>query len=97
MLAGFGAFLNALELPGADRGARQSGRPESLRRPRWRSAAANRLDGQLAGLAHDHAAFVQGLARQRTLLERRFYVVVPAESAARLGWCRRLRRSRARR
>ena len=29
---------------------------------------------------------MQGLARQRTLLERRFYVVVPAESAARAGW-----------
>jgi hypothetical protein len=44
------------------------------------------LDGQLAALARDHAAFVQGLARQRTLLERRFYVVVPAQSAVQGGW-----------
>jgi hypothetical protein len=30
--------------------------------------------------------FVQGLARRRTLLERRFYVVVPAEHAPDAGW-----------
>jgi hypothetical protein len=43
-------------------------------------------------MAHDHAAFVQGLARQRTLLERRFYVVVPAENAPRVGWSGRFGR-----
>jgi hypothetical protein len=32
----------------------------------------------LARLALDHEAFVRRLARQRTLLERRFYVVVPS-------------------
>jgi hypothetical protein len=32
----------------------------------------------LARLALDHEAFVRRLARERTLLERRFYVVVPA-------------------
>ena len=36
-------------------------------------------------------AFIQGLARQRTLLERRFFVVVPAESGPRLGWRARWR------
>jgi len=49
---------------------------------------------ELADLAHDHAAFIQGLARQRTLLERRFYVVVPAESAPPASWMRRLRPGR---
>jgi hypothetical protein len=53
------------------------------------------LDGQLAMLAQDHAAFVQGLARQRTLLERRFFVVVPAESrpsTSLVGWLSRANR-----
>jgi hypothetical protein len=36
----------------------------------------------LVAIARDHAAFVQGLTRQRTLLERRIYVVVPWTSAA---------------
>lgn len=36
----------------------------------------------LTRLALDHEAFVRRLARQRTLLERRFYVVVPAGGAA---------------
>lgn len=40
-------------------------------------------------LAQDHEAFVRGLARERTLLERRFYVVVPAaehDTAMSLRW-----------
>lgn len=32
-------------------------------------------------LAHDHAGFVRDLAMRRTLLERRFFVVVPADAA----------------
>ncbi|MDE3075725.1 MAG: hypothetical protein KGJ86_09860, partial [Chloroflexota bacterium] len=36
----------------------------------------------LADLGRDHVAFVRRLARTRTLLERRFYTVVPAESQA---------------
>ena len=49
--------------------------------------ARQSASGVLASLAHDHAAFVQSLARQRTLLERRYYMVVPAEAkrAAALG------------
>ena len=34
--------------------------------------------GTLRRLALDHAAFVRRIARERTLLDRRFYVVVPA-------------------
>ena len=49
------------------------------------------LPDDLAALAHDHVAFVRRLARRRTLLERRFYLVVPAESNGRIarrawGW-----------
>jgi hypothetical protein len=51
------------------------------------------LGGRLADLARDHAAFMQGLARRRTLLERRFYTVVPAESGTRSSWVRYLSRS----
>lgn len=35
-----------------------------------------------AALARDHEAFVRRLARERTLLERRCYVIVPAEPRA---------------
>jgi hypothetical protein len=38
---------------------------------------ARMLPPGLVAIARDHAAFVQGLTRQRTLLERRIYVVVP--------------------
>jgi hypothetical protein len=40
------------------------------------------LSPALVAIARDHAAFVQGLTRQRTLLERHIYVVVPWASAA---------------
>lgn len=46
-------------------------------------ARAQQLAEPLAALAHDHAAFLRRLARHRTLLERRFYVVVPAEGETR--------------
>lgn len=39
----------------------------------------------LANLARDHAAFLRRLARSRTLLERRFYLVVPADEGPRRG------------
>ena len=40
------------------------------------------LPEALAAVARDHAGFLRRLARQRTLLERRFYVVVPADANA---------------
>src|SRR5258708_30007372 len=43
------------------------------------------LSPSLVAIARDHAAFVQGLTRQRTLLERRTYVVVPWSAAPELG------------
>mgnify|MGYP000850511832 CR=1 FL=1 len=44
--------------------------------------ARNDLPEDLAVLARDHVAFVRRLARNRTLLERHFYLVVPAETDA---------------
>jgi hypothetical protein len=38
---------------------------------------ARALSPALVAIARDHAAYVQALTRQRTLLERRIYVVVP--------------------
>jgi hypothetical protein len=85
LLAGFATFLNALSYP-----IQILVRATPVDLSRYVTTLEERgrqmLDGQLAALAHDHAAFVQGLARQRTLLERRFYVVVPSESAPRSGW-----------
>src|SRR5215471_16119029 len=43
---------------------------------------AQALSSGLVAIARDHAAYVQGLTRQRTLLERRIYVVVPWSSSA---------------
>lgn len=87
LLAGFATFLNALSYP-----IQILVRASPVDLTRYAASLEERgrqiLDGQLAALAHDHAAFVQGLARQRTLLERRFYVVVPAESRARASWSR---------
>jgi hypothetical protein len=93
ILAGFTAFWNGLSYP-LQILVRAS--PVDLSRYLGALEECGRveLDGQLADLAHDHAMFIQGLARQRTLLERRFYVIVPAENAARSGWFRRLRRGR---
>jgi hypothetical protein len=88
LLAGFATFLNGLSYP-----IQILVRATPVDLSRYVTALEERgrqlLDGQLAEMAHDHAAFVQSLARQRTLLERRFYVVVPAESAPRLSWTSR--------
>jgi hypothetical protein len=90
LLAGFARFLNALSYP-----IQILVRATPVDLARYAASLEEHgrqtLDGQLAALAQDHVAFVQGLARQRTLLERRFYVVVPAESAGRTRWTRLLR------
>jgi hypothetical protein len=93
ILAGFATFLNGLSYP-----LQILVRASPVDLSRYLAALEERgrqeMDGQLAELAHDHAAFIQGLARQRTLLERRFYVIVPSESATRATWFGRLRRRR---
>ena len=49
--------------------------------------ARHLLPEPLATLAHDQVGFLRRLARQRTLLERRFYLVVPAEAeSVRNSW-----------
>jgi len=42
--------------------------------------ARHELSEDLAALARDHVAFVRRLSRNRTLLERHFYLVVPADT-----------------
>ena len=45
------------------------------------------LSEPLAALARDHALFLRRLTRHRTLLERRFYLIVPADRrTAHRGW-----------
>lgn len=80
ILAGYRRFLNSLSYPlqilirvvptdvGAYLAAIEDGQPE-------RSETLRRL-------ARDHTAFVRRIARERTLLDRRFYVVVPSGSRA---------------
>jgi hypothetical protein len=80
VLAGYAAFLNALTFPIQ---VLVRTVPVDLLRyvASLEERARRELPRELATLARDHAAFVQSLARQRTLLERRFYIVVPAQSA----------------
>jgi hypothetical protein len=95
LLAGFATFLNALSYP-----IQIVVRATPVDLSRYVTSLEERgrqlVGGQLAALAHDHAAYVQGLARQRTLLERRFYVVVPAETPARASWAALLPGARTR-
>ena len=83
IVAGLGAFLNALSFPAQ---LLVRAQPVDLRRYLERQedrARSGELNQALADLARDHAAFVRGLARQRTLLERHVYVVVPARARPR--------------
>jgi hypothetical protein len=87
VLAGFASFVNALNYP-----IQIVVRAVPVDLGRYVAALEERaragLPGSLPSLAQDHAAFVQAMARQRTLLERRFYVVVPAEAPPRGAWNR---------
>ena len=84
-LAGYAAFLNSLTFPvqilvravPADLGAYLD---------RLERQASHETGSELAALARDHAGFVRRLQRQRTLLERRCYVIVPGEEGTRTGW-----------
>jgi hypothetical protein len=77
-IAGFAAFLNSLSFPiqilvralPVD----VDGYLGELER------RALQLPERLADLARDHVAYLRRLARSRTLLERRFYLVVPAQA-----------------
>lgn len=78
IVLGFAAFLNSLTFPIQIlvRGlpVDVAGYLDALER------RSRELPDLLGDLAHDHIAYVARLARSRTLLERRFYVVVAARS-----------------
>src|SRR3990172_2335771 len=77
IMAGYRAFLNALSYP-----IQVVVRILPTDVEPYLAALRQRADGRgteaLRRLALDHEAFVRRLARERTLLERRFFVVIPA-------------------
>lgn len=77
IIAGYGAFLNALSYP-VQFVVRILLSDVEPYLASLRERAAGGADEALRRLALDHEAFVRRLARERTLLERRFYVVIPA-------------------
>jgi hypothetical protein len=94
VLAGYAAFLNGLGFP-----IQVLVRAVPVDLARYLAGiedrARNEPTAELAALARDHVAFVQGLARQRTLLERRLYLVLPAQTARPNGWRLGIRRDAA--
>ena len=77
IMAGYRAFLNALSYP-IQVVVRILPTDVEPYLTALRGQASTRSAETLRRLALDHEAFVRRLARERTLLERRFYVVVPA-------------------
>jgi hypothetical protein len=77
LVASYAAFLNSLTFP-----VQVLVRVLPLDLDRYlgdlERRARDELPEPMAELARDHAAFLRRLARNRTLLERRFYLVVPA-------------------
>jgi hypothetical protein len=96
ILASYAAFLNSLTFP-----VQILVRVLPLEIERYLAdlerRAHHELPEPLAELARDHVAFLRRLARNRTLLQRRFYLVVPAEGEGpgRRGWPFRRRPSGA--
>lgn len=82
ILASYAAFLNSLTFP-----IQIVVRVLPIDVDRFLEVIEDRarevLPELLAALARDYCAFVRRLARHRTLLERRYYVVVPASDPAR--------------
>jgi hypothetical protein len=79
IIASYAAFLNSLTFPMQ---VLTRVLPIDLEGPvaELERQAQGGLAEPLAALARDHASFLRRLARQRTLLERRFYLVVPAQA-----------------
>lgn len=77
IMAGYRAFLNALSYP-VQVVVRILPTDVEPYLTALRGQASTRSAEPLRRLALDHEAFVRRLARERTLLERRFYVVIPA-------------------
>ena len=97
IMAGYRAFLNALGYP-IQVVVRILPTDVEPYLTALRGRASDRGAEALRRLALDHEAFVRRLARERTLLERRFFVVIPAglegafaRTGARLGERRGIR------
>ena len=78
-VAGFAAFLNSLSFP-----IQILVRALPIDLDRYLGDLERRsldLPEPLADLARDHVVYLKRLSRNRTLLERRFYLVVPARAA----------------
>jgi hypothetical protein len=84
VLAGYAAFLNSLSFPVQILVRVLPIDVEGYLGELERRARRD-LPDALAMLARDHVAFLRRLARNRTLLERHFYLVVPAAGEARRG------------
>jgi hypothetical protein len=84
VLAGYAAFLNSLSFPVQILVRVLPIDVEGYLGELERRARRD-LPDELALLARDHVAFLRRLARNRTLLERHFYLVVPAAGEARRG------------
>ena len=87
ILASFAGFLNSLSFP-IQMLVRVLPLDIDGYLARLEYRARHELPERLAELALDHVAFVRRLARLRTLLERHFYIVVPAQDQA-AGGCGR--------
>lgn len=86
VIAGFAAFLNTLTFP-----VQILVRVLPIEVERYLTELEDRshhLPDELADLARDHVTFLRRLARNRALLERRFYLILPAqaETQARRIW-----------
>lgn len=85
-VAGFAAFLNSLPFP-----VQILVRALPIDVDGYLGELERRARGlpeRLADLARDHVAYLRRLARSRTLLERRFYLVVPAQAEMPPARCR---------
>ena len=82
ILASYAAFLNSLTFPVQVLVRVLPVDVEQYLADLETRARLHLADTPLADLARDHVAFVRRLARNRTLLERRFCLVVPAEGRA---------------
>lgn len=80
VVAGFAAFLNGLAFP-----VQIVVRVLPIEVESYLAELESRthhLPDDLADLARDHVTFLRRLARNRTLLERRFYLVIPGHTEA---------------
>lgn len=79
LLAGYAAVLNSLRFP-VQVLVRVMPIDLSAALADLEHRARHLLPEPLADLAHDQVSFLRRLARQRSLLERRFYLVIPADA-----------------